>query len=750
MRLLALELENWAVHGRLKLEVDRSLQIEGRNGTGKSSILAAIRFVFAKDGRNYKKYIKNGTRSCKVTLKFSDKGSEYLVEKSLHLKTPSEAKMLAGSRLVASNPTEVYARLQDLLPENILEKLLYVPQDGLIELIENLRIKGGRQELDALLGLDKFERIYAAAGVELREKEARHQEVSDRLKKYSPETEAECKEQIKELEGEDAKLHEGIEKDKEALKNIDSAIAGVESGLGEMRAKKKEKDAAEKKVTDLRLCAAEDAKELEALEDNLKSLAWKKDHLKELSGKEIRLKIYPSLREPLTQLIKDEELLKELSDTKKKETKFLALKDELKSLASLKEKESAIEAGISDREKKLAAVESVLSERIEYMRSLQGLDGEAKCPKCGQILTRAHLAKELKIAKTEENRLTKTASNLEDEATILKKSLKELRNDLERLRKTEVDAECLRTELEDKARDKKKTEGKIAALKEKLERAGYDGESVKEVEEKVSELNKLLGEVCTLEKELRREEDYLRKKETLGERMRQTAADIKETEEKAKSLECDDGALDALQKEKERLREGASDLKSKVEVSELKREYNREKRDSLKVRRDEFLELKMRSEALRKEENLLKDALEVFHTNKGIVKYLRERYISQLSSRMSYYFTRINQNPKYREIAFDKDYNIEIKTTEGSFSIEQLSGGEKVQLAIALRIAMIRMLSPINLLILDEPFGSLDREHREVLGEALNKIALDGQLVLVTHIVVDSLNLPEKVELGGY
>ena len=227
-------------------------------------------------------------------------------------------------------------------------------------------------------------------------------------------------------------------------------------------------------------------------------------------------------------------------------------------------------------------------------------------------------------------------------------------------------------------------------------------------------------------------------------------ADIKETEEKAKSLECDDGALDALQKEKERLREGASDLKSKVEVSELKREYNREKRDSLKVRRDEFLELKMRSEALRKEENLLKDALEVFHTNKGIVKYLRERYISQLSSRMSYYFTRINQNPKYREIAFDKDYNIEIKTTEGSFSIEQLSGGEKVQLAIALRIAMIRMLSPINLLILDEPFGSLDREHREVLGEALNKIALDGQLVLVTHIVVDSLNLPEKVELGGY
>jgi exonuclease SbcC len=750
MRLLALELENWAVHGRLKLEVDRSLQIEGRNGTGKSSILAAIRFVFAKDGRNYRKYIKNGTRSCKVTLKFSDKGSEYLVEKSLHLKTPSEAKMLAGSRLVASNPTEVYARLQDLLPENILEKLLYVPQDGLVELIENLRIKGGRQELDALLGLDKFERIYAAACVELREKEARHQEVSDRLKKHSPETEAECKEQILELEREDARLLGDIEKDKETLKGIDSAIAGIEADLSEMRAKKKEKEAAEKKVTDLRLRTAEDAKELEALEENLKSLGAKRERLKELSGKEIILQVYQSLREPLAQLIKDEELLKELSDTKKKEEELLVLDKELKSLSRLREKESAIEAGISDREKKFAAIESILEEKISYMRSLQGLDGEAKCPKCGQILTRAHLAKELKAAKTEESRLTKTALQLDDEATLLKKSLKELRAELERLRKIEVDAKCLHNDLEDAAKDRKKAEGKIADLKAKLAHLGYGGESAKEVEEKVSLLNKLLGEATILEKELRQEENFLKKKDVTAERIRQTTAELKETEEKTKSLLCDEGALEVLQKKKDSLQKGFYELKNKIEGYKREMEYNRENRTLLEARRDEFLELKARADELRKEESLLRDALEIFHTNKGIVKYLRERYISQLSSRMSYYFTRINQNPKYREIAFDKDYNIEIKTTEGSFSIEQLSGGEKVQLAIALRIAMIRMLSPINLLILDEPFGSLDREHREVLGEALNKIALDGQLVLVTHVVVDSLNLPEKVELGGY
>jgi DNA repair exonuclease SbcCD ATPase subunit len=66
-----------------------------------------------------------------------------------------------------------------------------------------------------------------------------------------------------------------------------------------------------------------------------------------------------------------------------------------------------------------------------------------------------------------------------------------------------------------------------------------------------------------------------------------------------------------------------------------------------------------------------------------------------------------------------------------------------------MRMALLELLSPVRLMILDEPFGSLDKEHREALGEALNKIGGEGQLIIVTHIPVDSLQLPQ-LELGGY
>jgi len=64
-------------------------------------------------------------------------------------------------------------------------------------------------------------------------------------------------------------------------------------------------------------------------------------------------------------------------------------------------------------------------------------------------------------------------------------------------------------------------------------------------------------------------------------------------------------------------------------------------------------------------------------------------------------------------------------------------------------MALLELLSPMRLLMLDEPFGSLDKDHREALGESLNRIAGEGQLLIVTHIPVDSLQLP-GLDLGGY
>ena len=99
--------------------------------------------------------------------------SLYEIEKKIYLdkNKSSTATMTLNGKLISDNPTSVYNRLQkEILPENIMEKLVYVPQGELTGLIEDLDRKGGRQELDSLLGLDVFQRVYEGTQKEYREK----------------------------------------------------------------------------------------------------------------------------------------------------------------------------------------------------------------------------------------------------------------------------------------------------------------------------------------------------------------------------------------------------------------------------------------------------------------------------------------------------------------------------------------------------------------------------------------------------
>ncbi|MBN2014618.1 MAG: SMC family ATPase [Candidatus Altiarchaeota archaeon] len=752
MKLLGLELENWAVHSRLDVSLENSLQIDGRNGTGKSSILEALRFIFAKDARRYGGKIKNGARSSTVRLAFEDKGNEYLIEKRLHLKRPSEARMLINSEMVASTPSEVYKRLQDILPEDVLDKLLYVPQDGLIELIENLRIKGGRQELDALLGLDRFEKIYKGVSDEIKAKQLVSDEVNNQVRKYEEDAEERYNEMILGLEKENKGLAERINEENGKLRSLESKIKETGEEIEKMRGLKKGKDTLDRKINELTLKTAEDRKEMENIAQNLEALEGKKSRLTELRKSAEKLRGYHLLKKPLMQLRREEEKLVDLGDTADVEKDLTALEEGLKSLKDLKKKRREYEEEVIKTEKALARDKQKLEENEEYIRNLHDLTDKAKCPRCGQRLTKKHVADETRKTKKEINVLEKHISGLEEGLKNSEKGLDEASLVFDELRGKEAKAQYLKTELKKRANDRDNIIKRIESLRQELKDLGFKDESMEFVESRVSEFDSVGGEIAVIQEELGKEKTYLERKEKITYELRSREKELEECRKKSESIEYDEKLLDGLLDRREGLQKEVYGLQNAVRECVLKKGFNEKSIDELQSKRDEFISLKEREKKLMKEINLLKEAQEIFHTNKGIVKYLRERYIAQLSNYTSHYFQRINQNPKYREMAFDKDYNIEVKTTEGVFSLDQLSGGEKVQLAIALRIALIELLSPIKLLILDEPFGSLDKEHREVLGEALNRIVLDKheQLILVTHVVVDSLNLPTKLSLGGY
>jgi exonuclease SbcC len=84
--------------------------------------------------------------------------------------------------------------------------------------------------------------------------------------------------------------------------------------------------------------------------------------------------------------------------------------------------------------------------------------------------------------------------------------------------------------------------------------------------------------------------------------------------------------------------------------------------------------------------------------------------------------------------------DIKIADASGTRPYEMFSGGEAFRVNFAIRIALSRLLAAragaqLQMLVIDEGFGTQDGEGRERLIEAINCIAVDFEkIVVITHI----------------
>lgn len=750
MRLLNLELKNWSCHEHLNISLAGGLQIEGRNGTGKSSILDAIRFIFSESARGYRNKIKNGTRSSTVKLEFKDDGSRYLVEKKLFLNKQSTAYMTSDSTQIADNPTTVHLKLQDILSENILDKLLYVPQGGLTELINNLQRMGGKKELDSLLGLDQLEKVYEGAKKELGELKIKSELQEEQLRKYPENADREYQEEINKHMEEKEKLRKEIDAKSQAKEKLSSQTNKLKEKIRTLQKTKQEITGYEKNLNQLNLQTTEKRKDLEAINQKLNDIGKKKDELVTLEAEEEKLGKYVTIKKHLTELEKKKDKLTDIGNLTELGEKIRHIREEITRGKEIQGRFDEETNKVIEVERTAAARKEKLRELKEYLEKLTGLVGQARCPRCGQKLTKEHMETENKIANNKISQLKEKLGSLDEELGRRKQRLAELTRELGALSKKKIEAEHLKEELREKHSEQENLQDNIQRITTDLGNSSYAGENIDVVEDKITRLNRTQERITLYRQEIMKDQEYTKEKKEKEKELFRASERITEIKEELSKLKYDETEYSELEKEKEDMQEKYYNLKSVIETTGFQIQKNENSIREIKEKNDEYINLKSRCEQIRRQMNLLGEATDIFHTNKGIVKYLRERYILQLGNLLTYYFKRINQNPAYRDISFSKDYDIRIKALEGEFEIDQLSGGEKVQLALAFRIALINMLSPTRLLILDEPFGSLDKEHREVLGEALNKIAGDGQLILVTHITVDSLNLPHRLSLEGY
>jgi len=121
----------------------------------------------------------------------------------------------------------------------------------------------------------------------------------------------------------------------------------------------------------------------------------------------------------------------------------------------------------------------------------------------------------------------------------------------------------------------------------------------------------------------------------------------------------------------------------------------------------------------------------------GVQKMIRARARPLLERSTRDLFERFNL--AYSDIKIDDDYGIAVIGSSGEQQIEQISGGERVALAIALRLAIAQVLSGrVETIIMDEPTTHLDEERRKDLVNILSSFFREGgriipQMLIVTH-----------------
>ena len=129
---------------------------------------------------------------------------------------------------------------------------------------------------------------------------------------------------------------------------------------------------------------------------------------------------------------------------------------------------------------------------------------------------------------------------------------------------------------------------------------------------------------------------------------------------------------------------------------------------------------------------LLKHFRELYGRNE-IQKDLRNISRPAIQKYTKEFFTEFNFN--YSDLILDDEYEVTVYGPEGESSISMVSGGEKIAIALALRLGITRAMAndELDTILLDEPTIHLDASRRHELINLLKEMSSLPQMIIVTH-----------------
>ncbi|MEJ6471376.1 SMC family ATPase [Fusobacterium nucleatum] len=311
---------------------------------------------------------------------------------------------------------------------------------------------------------------------------------------------------------------------------------------------------------------------------------------------------------------------------------------------------------------------------------------------------RENLKNLLEILEIEKEKILKNQSSIENNLKEIDEYSKKIKED------TNKNIEDIKSEI-------KTFENKLDDLKNPYNEYLKNNVLAEDLENLLLKVNKNIKELYSL----RTEKNLLKEK-------------VFNLEDKIKNIK-----IDELKEKYDTIKEELNEINKKLGSSQEKIENY--KKILEKISSQEEKQKKLLIEFKKLENKFNKASLirnEVGQMGRAISKYM----LSGISNIASVNFNKITGRTERIEWSNEeKDkYAVYLVGRERKIAFEQLSGGEQVSVAIAIRGTMTEYFTNSKFMILDEPTNNLDTERKKLLAEYMGEILNNlEQSIIVTH-----------------
>ena len=416
--------------------------------------------------------------------------------------------------------------------------------------------------------------------------------------------------------------------------------------------------------------------------------------------------------------------------------------------------------------------------QIRDKLSLLSTEGDARCPLCAQPLDDrererlvASLNEELEAQRAAYRRRQDKIADLRRQVADLKARVAELERELscraglqrqeaalahvlDEARKAESALPTARQKQQELQRRLDKDDyaleerAALAQIVQELNALGYDPQEHNKVRNEVKQLRVYEKRMQTL-REARANADTIRLAiKQLEQSLQQAEADLTTVRQREQALQEVASQLASLEQQTSAARYALENAHDREQQAGFMVGAARNKVENCAYLREQRAEHLLQERELREEQAIYQELWRALGKN-GVQAMIIESAIPEIEREANRLLARMTRGSMQVRFETQRDtkkggavetLDIHIADERGTRSYETFSGGERYRIDFAIRVALSRLLTrragaQLQMLVIDEGFGSQDSEGRAGLIEAINAIRDDFACILViTHI----------------